>query len=486
MLKVHNISGGYGALPILSNISFQVEKGKMVGILGPNGCGKSTLLKIISGIMSPALGKVIIDGKGIDDYSSRELARKMTILPQLHATAFSSTVRDTVSIGRYPHQSGFFSSWGAEDERAVKKAMQQTDIEKYENHYLEFLSGGEQQRVFIAQALAQASSLLLLDEPTNHLDIAHQKQILDMIRKEVTNSNLTVVSVFHDINLASLYCDEILLMEKGKVRAFGAPHEVLLEEKIRDVYDTRISIQAHPEQPKPQMTILPDLQEAFEKVITVEHLKINEEYVEFKSPFPLRVLSSAVHNAGMGWFANFINRTVAPDYEIDNVKEEYLQYLVNEDLSPTNTVGMMTAVDAKKAVVKKYGMQAGEIIVVVTAGVGNAIDVSQSYKRNDFFHVGTINTWVLINGKLSDEAFVQAMMTATEAKSKALQHEEVYDSVSKTIATGTPTDSLLIAATQAGELMQYGGPITEVGQVIGKGVFEATVEAIQSYRKGDR
>lgn len=101
-------------------------------------------------------------------------------------------------------------------------------------------------------------------------------------------------------------------------------------------------------------------------------------------------------------------------------------------------------------------MPFGEVIVVVTAGVGNAIDVSQSYKRNDFFRVGTINTWVLINGKLSDEAFVQAMMTATEAKSKALQHEEVYDSVSNTIATGTPTDSLLIASTQAGELMQYG------------------------------
>ena len=487
MLEVQNISGGYGSAPILSDISFQVEKGKMVGILGPNGCGKSTLLKVISGIMSPTFGTVIIDGMSIDQYSARELAKKMTILPQLHATAFSSTVRDTVSIGRYPHQSGFFSTWGTEDEKAVKKAMQLTDVEKYKDQYLEFLSGGEQQRVFIAQALAQASSLLLLDEPTNHLDIAHQKQILDMIRKEVSENHLTVVSVFHDINLAALYCDEILLMENGKVRAFGAPHEVLLEQQIMDVYDTRISIQAHPEQPKPQMTILPELQEqAEEKFITADHLKIKDEYVEFKSDFPLRVLSSAVHNAGMGWYANFINRTVKPDYEIDNVKEEYFEYLIKEGISPTNTVGMMTAVDTKKAVIKQFQMPFGEVFVVVTAGVGNAVDVSQSYKRNDYFHVGTINTWVIINGKLSDEAFVQAMMTATEAKSKALQQEEVYDFISNTIATGTPTDSLLIAATQNGKLMQYGGPITEVGQVIGKGVFEATVEAIQTYRKGDR
>ena len=431
--------------------------------------------------MSPTTGTIMIDGTNLQKYSSRELAKKMTMLPQLHAAGFSSTVRDTVAIGRYPHQSGFFSSWGADHERAVHKAMQQTDVGKYENQYLEFLSGGEQQRVFIAQALAQASSLLLLDEPTNHLDIAHQRQILDMIRKEVTENGLTVVSVFHDINLASLYCDEILLMEKGKVRAFGVPHEVILEEQIREVYDTRISIQAHPELPKPQITILPELQEATgEKVITEKHFKIKEEYVELKSQFPLKVLSSAVHNAGIGWYANFINRTVKPDYDIANVKDEFYQYLVIEGFSPTNTVGMMTAVDTKKAVVKQYEMPFGEVFVVVTAGIGNAIDVSKSFNQQN------INTWVIINGKLSDEAFVQAMMTATEAKSKALQQEEVYDVKSNTIATGTPTDSLLIAATQEGQFMQYGGPITEVGQVIGRGVFEATVEAIQIYRKGDR
>lgn len=225
MLKVNNVSCGYNGTPILKNISFSVEKGKFLGILGPNGCGKTTLLKVISGLLNPAAGKVIIDEVNLKDYSSRQLAKKMTVLPQLHATAFSSTVRETVSIGRYPHQSGFFSSWSKEDEQAVVQAMEQTGVKKFENTFLEYLSGGEQQRVFIAQALAQSSDLLLLDEPTNHLDIAHQKQILDMIRKEVTENGLTVVSVFHDINLASLYCDELLLMENGTVRAFGEPQD---------------------------------------------------------------------------------------------------------------------------------------------------------------------------------------------------------------------------------------------------------------------
>ncbi|SOB89851.1 iron complex transport system ATP-binding protein [Ureibacillus xyleni] len=486
MLQVKNICGGYGTTPILKDISFQVEKGTFLGILGPNGCGKSTLLKIISGVLKPSLGKILIDDKELATYSNRELAKTMTVLPQLHGAAFSSTVRETVSIGRYPHQKGFFSQWSEEDEYAVNQAMVQTGVKRYENAYLENLSGGERQRVFIAQALAQSSQLILLDEPTNHLDIAHQQQILDMIRKEVTDNGLTVVSVLHDINLAALYCDELLLMEKGQVRAFGKPHEVLLENQIADVYGAQISLQAHPEQPKPQITILPEIHEPLKDgKITLNHIQIQEEYVELRSQFPLRVLSSAVHNAGLGWYENFINRTVKPEYNIENVQEEYTQYLYKAGFSPTNTVGMMTAVEARKAIIKQYETPFGEVYVIVTAGIGGAIDVSKTYEREFPIRIGTINIWVIMNAKLSDEAFVQAMITATEAKTKALQHERVMDYQTNTIATGTPTDSLLIAATQTGDYMQYGGPITPVGKIVGRGVFEATTEAIRNYQKGE-
>lgn len=132
---------------------------------------------------------------------------------------------------------------------------------------------------------------------------------------------------------------------------------------------------------------------------------------------------------------------------------------------------------------KEYLAPFGSLIVIVTAGIGGAIDVSHAYERTAYQTIGTINTWVIINGKLSEEAFVQGMMTATEAKSKALQTEKVMDKLSNTIATGTPTDSLLVAATQQGEFMQYAGPLTEVGKMIGKGVYEATVEAIQIYKR---
>lgn len=486
MLKVENLIGGYSSTPVIKDVSFKVEKGTMLGILGPNGCGKSTLLKLISGIITPTTGSVFIDQVNQNHYSAKELAKKMTVLPQLHGSSFSNTVRDTVSIGRYPHQKGFFSSWSNTDEEAVVGAMNQTGVTSFEHIFIENLSGGERQRVFIAQALAQKSDLLLLDEPTNHLDIAHQQQLLDMIRKEVVDQGLTVVSVFHDINLASLYCDRILLIDSGVVRAFGEPHEVLLESEIMDVYHAKVASHAHPIQPKPQITLLPEIpnDEMYNKV-TINNIKKCNEYVMLKTDFPLRVLSSAVHNAGLGWYSILLNRTVQQNYHIEQVKEEYLQYIMNEGLSPTNTVGMMTAVDTQDAVIKSYDASFGTVFVIVTAGVGNAIDVSKAYTRDDQQYIGTINTWIIINGNLSDEAFVQGMMTATEAKTKALQHEKVYDTISNTIATGTPTDSLLIAATQQGKLMQYAGPITEVGKVIGRGVFEAISEAIQNSRKGE-
>ena len=291
MLTVEHLSGGYGNTPIVKDVSFTLEKGKVLGILGPNGSGKSTLLKIISGILPKESGEVWIDGQTLQSYSSRSLAQKMAVLPQLHANAFSNTVREAVSLGRYPHQKGFFSSWSAEDEESVQTAMAQTAVSRYEKTNMEFLSGGEQQRVFVAQALAQRAEILLLDEPTNHLDIAHQRQLLDMVRNEAVDKGLTVISVFHDMNLASLYCDELILMENGKVHAKGAPHEVLIAEQIGDVYAARVTTYAHPEIPKPQITMMPALQDESKGAsVRKEHFVVKEGYVALKVDCPLKAI----------------------------------------------------------------------------------------------------------------------------------------------------------------------------------------------------
>jgi len=483
MIVVEHLSGGYEDVPIVRDISFTVEKGKILGILGPNGSGKSTLLKVMSGILPATAGTVSIDGQNILSYNARALAKKMAVLPQLHANAFSNSVREAVSLGRYPHQTGFFSSWSAQDEKAVQHAMLQTGVKRYEHTPMEFLSGGEQQRVFVAQALAQTAEILLLDEPTNHLDIAHQRQILDMVRKEAMECGLTVVMVLHDMNLASLYCDELLLMESGQMRALGAPHEVLIASQIEEVYQARVTTYAHPEIPKPQITMMPAATDYQQRaVIKKEHFTITEQYIQLQSELPLKTVSSAVHNPGIGWHNCLLNRSVPGDYVISDVKREVKEFLKRENFSSTNTVVMLTAVPTALVAINEFSAPFGSIIVAVTAGVGNAVDVSRVHERQDDPYIGTINTWVIINGCLSEEAFFQALMTATEAKTKALQSENIRDERSGTIATGTATDSLLIAATQKGEEMLYGGPITEVGKMIAKGVYETTVQAIRNYK----
>lgn len=483
MIVVEHLSGGYEDVPIVRDISFTVEKGKILGILGPNGSGKSTLLKVMSGILPATAGTVSIDGQNILSYNARALAKKMAVLPQLHANAFSNSVREAVSLGRYPHQTGFFSSWSAQDEKAVQHAMLQTGVKRYEHTPMEFLSGGEQQRVFVAQALAQTAEILLLDEPTNHLDIAHQRQILDMVRKEAMECGLTVVMVLHDMNLASLYCDELLLMESGQMRALGAPHEVLIASQIEEVYQARVTTYAHPEIPKPQITMMPAATDYQQRaVIKKEHFTITEQYIQLQSELPLKTVSSAVHNPGIGWHNCLLNRSVPGDYVISDVKREVKEFLKRENFSSTNTVVMLTAVPTALVAINEFSAPFGSIIVAVTAGVGNAVDVSRVHERQDDPYIGTINTWVIVNGCLSEEAFFQALMTATEAKTKALQSENIRDERSGTIATGTATDSLLIATTQKGEEMLYGGPITEVGKMIAKGVYETTVQAIRNYK----
>lgn len=483
MLKVEGLTGGYHDAPVVKDVSFHVVKGEVLGILGPNGSGKSTLLKIISGVLPLKAGTVKLGSKPIETYTTKELAKHMAVLPQLHAHAFSYTVRDTISLGRYPHQSGFFSSWSEKDEQAIQDAMQLTDVKMYEHVYLDQLSGGEQQRVFVAQALAQQAKVLLLDEPTNHLDIAHQQQLLDTIRMQATKNGLTIISVFHDINLASLYCDRLLLMEDGEVKIIGEPHAALKQKQLESVYKARVRSHPHPEQPKPQITLLPNLSEVqVEHIIKKDNFAVSNEYVVMQANVPLKTVSSAVVNAGFGWFRTFVNRHVKADYECDDSIKEMFDYLQEQGFSTTDTVGMMTAVQTKHVVIEEYNGTFGSIIIAVTAGVGNAVDVSKAFEREDEPYVGTINTWIIVNGKLSDEAFIQAMITATEAKTKALQNEDVRDSITNTLATGTSTDSLLVAATQKGELLPYAGPITELGKCIGRAVFECTTLAIKRYK----
>ncbi|MCM3087158.1 adenosylcobinamide amidohydrolase [Bhargavaea ginsengi] len=479
MLEANEIRGGYGTEDVIRGISFSAAAGEVVGILGPNGCGKSTLIKLISGLLPPRSGTVRIGGRDASGFSKKEFARKVAVLPQLHHNAFSQSVRETVSLGRYPHQSGLFPGWKETDEQAVGRAMDAAGIGGFGEKRIDLLSGGERQRVFVAQALAQEAPILLLDEPTNHLDIAHQQQLLDSVRNLAKDQGTAVVSIFHDINLAALYCDRLIILSQGRIAAEGPPGEVIREEIISEVYGARINARLHPEIPKPQILLLPAGQEKTASGVRAADFTVTADEVRFEADRPLRTVSSAVLNAGAGWARLFINRRVDPEYSTVDVREEMTQYVTKTGGRPAETVAMMTAVPVGRAVIRDYGEGEIRLTVMVTASTGHALDASRQQPSQRMEGPGTINTWVMINGRLPDEAFVQALVTATEAKTAVLNRMGIRDPRTGTPATGTATDSLLIAATQTGPELPYAGPLTELGALIGRAVGECTQEAIR-------
>ncbi|HWO74930.1 MAG TPA: adenosylcobinamide amidohydrolase [Bacillus sp. (in: firmicutes)] len=484
MLKIDHVFGGYDNNIIVSDVSFTVGRGEFIGILGPNGSGKTTLLKLISGVLPAASGEIFINEKQLASYKPAELAKILAVLPQSTESSFSFSVKETVSFGRYPYQKGLFKQWSDADVQAVKDALDYTNLMQYQDKDVLSLSGGERQRVFLAQALAQKPEIFLLDEPTNHLDLSHQKVLMDLLKQRTKQKQLTVVSIFHDLNLASLYCDRLILMDNGKIVSIGSPWEVLTEDRVQEVYHTDVRRQPHPNMPRPQLAIMPNNEQEDEtEMITSQTLSIKSKHIVFQSPFPLKTISSSVVNSGIGWFSTFVNRHVSIDYHCENSILEMKQYLHEEGFRVSDTVAMMTAIPLKHCVIKEYSDGTVSLFSVVTAGIGGAVDVSKSYLFPRAFQPGTINIMIFVNGHLSEEAFLQGVVTATEAKAKALSDLRVKDALSDTIATGTATDSILLAATQKGTYIQYAGPITDLGKGIGKCVYEAVSEAIQAVGK---
>lgn len=487
MLSVQQVSGGYTSETVLEDISFEVEKGELFGILGPNGSGKTTLLKMLSGILPIQKGEILINGKRLQQYKAKQLAKIIAVLSQHSSQSFSYTVKETVSLGRYAHQKGLFQSWGPADEEVVQRVMKQIGVSKFQNKNIQELSGGEKQRVFLAQALAQEPEILLLDEPTNHLDLSYQKELLDFLKQWTSENRLSVISIFHDLNLAGLYCDRLLLLENGRININHIPNEVLREERIRDVYHTDIQKHPHPRVAAPQMALLPKVNHN-NVMFTIDEsrLNISKELIELTSPMPLRTMSSGVIGSGTGWHQTFVNRHVNKDYRCSDHRREMALFLKSKGFEPSETVGMMTAVILEDLVYKRYTCAGFSIFAVVTAGVGNAIDASKSELHSFDMVPGTINTWIFVEGELTEEAFIQSIMTATEAKVKAMNNLKVMDEVTGTFATGTSTDSILIAATQTGEVLEFAGTITPLGKLISKAVYQCTTEAIQKSSKRKR
>jgi iron complex transport system ATP-binding protein len=236
LVKVDNLAFGYRSNePVLKSISFDVSAGSFLGIAGPNGAGKSTLLNLLGGSLVPSSGSVRIDDKDVRSYRARELARKVAMVRQEFVPPFGFTVLETVAMARLPYLGGMAFESDV-DRQAAAEAMEATGTAKFADRSLGEISGGERQRVFIARALAQDTPILLLDEPTSFLDLRHQVAIFDLLKRMQMEKQKTIISITHDLNLASQYCDEILLMSDDGTGTKGPASLMLTSEKIEKTF----------------------------------------------------------------------------------------------------------------------------------------------------------------------------------------------------------------------------------------------------------
>jgi iron complex transport system ATP-binding protein len=240
-LEAADVDVRYGARAAIAGVSARVAPGEMLGVIGPNGSGKSTLIRVLAGVQRPSTGMVRLDGGDLHVLPRRARARRIALVPQETHLSFPIRVRDLVLLGRAPH-TGRFGLEGPDDLRAAHDAMVRAEVIELADRPVDQLSGGERQRVVLARALAQDAGILLLDEPTSFLDLKHAVVLLDLVRELCRGRGLAVAVVLHDLNLAAMYCDRLLLLDRGRVHAAGTPDEVLTYRDLCTVYGTELYV----------------------------------------------------------------------------------------------------------------------------------------------------------------------------------------------------------------------------------------------------
>ena len=251
-LRARNLSLGYDGADIISGLSLDVPNARVTSIIGPNGCGKSTLLRGLGRLLSPRAGEVLLDGASLREHSTRHIATRISVLPQTPTAPSGLTVADRVSRGRHPRQK-WYQQFSASDESIVESALAATDILELADTPLEDLSGGQRQRAWISMTLAQETGILLLDEPTTYLDLAHQVDVLELVRRLNREHGRTVVMVLHDISLAARYSDHIVAMKSGAIVAQGTPAEVITPERLLDVFGLEAHVVQEPTEGRPHV-----------------------------------------------------------------------------------------------------------------------------------------------------------------------------------------------------------------------------------------
>jgi iron complex transport system ATP-binding protein len=253
MLNVRDISIGFGHREVLSNVSFELAKGRIIVLLGPNGAGKTTLIRSLNRTVPISGGEIVLDEKRLSAYSRREIAQKIAVVAQENETKFPVNVLEFVLSGRFARGSAF--GWETENDLSIaRNALEQCDLADFASRLMNELSGGERQRVVLARALATEASVLLLDEPTANLDLAHQAMMFRLVRERCRGCHASSIVITHDLNLAAEFADEVMLLKNGRVFAFGPPGEVLIEENLNQVYNVQVLLDENPASGKVRVT----------------------------------------------------------------------------------------------------------------------------------------------------------------------------------------------------------------------------------------
>lgn len=250
IIRVKDVVFFYNNEFSIQKVSFSVKKGEFLGIIGPNGSGKTTLLRLITGFLSQKEGDIFLKGKYLHEWTPQERAKIITVVPQDIYTFFNFKVREIVFLGRLPYRN---ERDPIKDERIVRESMEKADVLRFSNRRFFSLSGGERQRVLIAKSFAQDTEVLLLDEFTSHLDLYHQKSIIDILNHERKKKKLTIIATFHDINLASILSDKLIIFKNGQILAEGYPKDIINKDNIKRAYFIDPIISPHPKYDVPQI-----------------------------------------------------------------------------------------------------------------------------------------------------------------------------------------------------------------------------------------
>ncbi|KAA9027763.1 adenosylcobinamide amidohydrolase [Niallia endozanthoxylica] len=480
MINIQNLVGGYNHSPIINGIDLEIDQGEFFALLGQNGSGKTTLFKLITGQLPIKSGKILMSGEEIQSLSKIEKAKKMAVLTQEVKVSFDYTVEEIISLGRYPHQKGFFKQISNKDRKVIDEVMEITKTSDFRKTQFRKISGGERQRVLLAKALAQEPEILLLDEPTNHLDIKHTFHMLDLLKERQQTMGLTIFAILHDLNVASLYADRIALLHNGSFLEVGDVDRLRNVDQLKKVYEVKVSSQSHPIVPKPQLLMTPSYAASreFYHFEDSYHIQQTEDCIHVQFDQPLLTLSNGVIGEGIQWLKHFCHFHVEKDYNSFQHEKDLQKWMEKYSIPYNQAAGMISSTKLEDTVMVTEKYENIQMMAIVTAGVRNAANITKNSVREVAQTRSTINTMLFIDAHFTDGTLMDGYMAATEAKVKALQDLHIAAPYSNTDAFGTATDTLLIGLTQQGTKISSAGSGTVVGKRIGEMVYRAIKDAL--------